>query len=69
MIGFHLSDEDAQLGDRVLRVGGNGQTVGAEHHEVVLPPDEWTVKAEPAQATDEVPPLTGRPPAHGLPWR
>ncbi len=65
--GLYLSDEDAQLGYGILRVRGNGQALGAPHHEVVLPADERTVKAKPPHATDEVPPLTKRPPAHGWP--
>lgn len=64
---FYLSDKDAQLGHGILGVGGNGEAIGAPYHEVMLPADKRTVKAEPPQATDEVPPLTRRPPALGWP--
>ena len=41
------------MGDRVLCVGGNGQAVGAEHHEVVMPTDERTVKVKPTHTTEK----------------
>ena len=62
--GLCLLDHHSDLGNRILRIGRDGEAVFLEHHELMAGAAIGAVEAKLPEPTDEVSSLTQCPPAH-----